>query len=145
MRKWNQQFICLPHVVFLELCGMEANGELKLMNLFSKAQTNSHAYFWILLRMCPIKELVLFGAIQCENFGKLGTRKFLREWSCVFKSIKSMLASTMSEHSSTISLPRLQQRPRRSISWVRPEAGAIEFNVNAAVGLVCLCCSSNGC
>ena len=55
---------------------------------------------------------------------------------CNFESIKSMLASTMSEHSSTISLPRLQQRPRRSISWVRPEAGAIKFNVNAAVGLV---------
>lgn len=47
-----------------------------------------------------------------------------------------MLARTMSEHSSTISPPRLQQQPRRSISQVRPEAGAIKFNVNAAVGLV---------
>ena len=82
------------------------------------------------------EELALFGVILCEKFWQVTNKKFFKGVEPCFESIKSMLARTMWEHSSTISLPRLQQKPRRSISWVMLEVGAIKFNVDAAVGLV---------
>ena len=83
-----------------------------------------------------IEELVLFGAILREKIWQARNMKVFEGVEPCFESIKSMLARTMSEHSSTISLPRLQQKPRRSVSWVRQEEGAIKFNVDAAMGLV---------
>ena len=63
-----------------------------------------------------IEELVLFGAILSEKIWQARNMKVFEGVEPCFESIKSMLARTMSEHSSTISLPRVQQKPRRSIS-----------------------------
>ena len=82
------------------------------------------------------EELALFGVILCEKIWQVRNRKVFEGVEPCFESIKSMLSRTMSEHSSTISLPRLQQKPRRSVSLVILEAWAIKFNVDAAVELV---------